>query len=168
MKREQNMPFTQQMQIKEANVRGVYLSIACDYERLMEDLILLCELHRVKSIENFKAKYLSELSMAQKLSRSKKALLKYNKIYYSSFLPHFKIIGNLVRYRNIMAHGHSNYDDTQKDKSYIDFDYVIKKKPKKINIKITPFISELEGYRHSIMELLGLTFTIRREKGLIA
>ena len=67
-----DLPYTQQMQSKEAVVRGTYISIACDYERIMDDIIALYEVDKAfpngydtKSneeinigLENYKRKYI--------------------------------------------------------------------------------------------------------------
>lgn len=166
-----NAPFPQKMQFHEDNVRGTYISIACDFERLMDDLIALKEIDKVgdrktitvDQIMDYKKDKITHLEMGKKYARSKEALKQYNIDYYNDFIPHFEIIKSLVKYRTILAHGYSEYDEKQIDTTYIDFEFVYKGKRQKERIVIKPFLSDLNKYRHTIMELMGLTLKMRRE-----
>jgi len=166
------LPFTQQMQVHESHVRGVYISIACDYEQLMDDVIYLCELETgpltlTDEIISHKLRYICHLEMGKKFRRTKEGLKNYNIQYFQDFTPHLDIIEKLVKYRTILAHGYSSYDEHQKDKSFIDFKYFYKGKEHTERIIIYPFLTKMEQYRSSIMELAGLTVLLRKERGLL-
>lgn len=161
-----HLPFAQQMQVREAHVRGLYISIACDYERLMDDLIVLCELDRASNVAEYKTKHLVHLEMGKKFRRSKTGLEKAFPNHYSDFLPHFGVIERLVKFRTILAHGYSEYDDNG-DPSYIIFEHHHKGKILREKVVIDPFLNELRHYQNSILELMGLTVLLRKEKGLL-
>ena len=167
-----HLPFTQQMQVHEANVRGVYLSIACDYEQLMNDVIFLCGLGEGEKPANgeiiaFKNQHLRHLEMGKKFRRTKRALEKYNPEYFKDFHPYFDIIERLVMYRTILSHGYSSYDPNQKDKSFIVFEHLYQGKVYTERIVIYPFLTQMEHYRSCIMELAGLCALLRKERGLL-
>lgn len=163
------LPFTQQMQVHECHVRGVYLSIACDYEQLMEDVIALCESDQVSrpinngSIKRYCIKYLTHLTMGKKLGRLSKKLKAYNEEYFNSLSEQFKIMDKLVEYRNILAHGYSNYDEKQLDTSFIIFEHVDKGKLNTSNVSIKPFLLAYEHYRQCLNKLMELTVAMRAE-----
>ena len=165
------LPFVQQMQVRESNVRGTYICIACDFESLMEDLIVLCELPEEKlnaaGVLEMKLKKTTQLEMGKKYRRAKDGLEKYNSEYHNDFLPHFTVIAKLVKYRTILAHGYSEFDPHQKDNTWIAFNYHDKGKMKQEKIIILPFIMQLEEYRKSIMELAGLVVQIRKDRNVL-
>jgi hypothetical protein len=172
------LPFDQKMQVHEVNVRGTYLSIACDSERLMDDLISLCELDIIfptgfdkindedviEEIRKYKIKKITWVEMGKKLFRCKQKLEKYNKSYFDSFSKYFEDISDLVQDRNLMAHGYSDYDIQQEaGKIFILFENVVHGKREEKIIEVKTFLSNLETHRKGIMELIGLTVQIRAE-----
>lgn len=172
------LPYTQQMQTHEANVRGTYISIACDYEQLMDDLIVLCELEKIfpagfdeksdgeiiQEINGYKTKWVTSVEMGKKFRKCKDGLVKYSQTYFDDFSPHFIVISDLIQDRNLMAHGYSNYDVQQESgKIFILFENVQQGKKEEKLIEVRPYIAKLEKYRKGIMELMGLTLTLRME-----
>ena len=161
-----HLPFTQQMQFKEANVRGVYLSIACDMEFLMDDIIAKCEIDNQDERQEFRERKIIQLEMGKKLGRCIKSLSEYrNGIYYKKFSTQFDIIEKLVHYRNLMAHGYSEYDEKKIDKSFIVFRNIDKGKKNEEKIEIMPFLINMEEYRSNLMRLLDLTSILSAERG---
>lgn len=163
----QKLPFAQQMQFYEGSVRGVYLSIACDMEFLMSDIIAKIEKFPLVKGERlkFKEDKIYQLEMGKKTRRCIDDLKDYRKgVYYNKFKPQFDIIETLVHYRNLMAHGHSDYDDKKMDTSFIWFKNY---KGKKIieKIMVAPFILEMETYRKNLMKLLDLIIILTAERG---
>ena len=120
-----NFSFELKMQDQEAKVRGIYLCVACDFERIMEHIILACEIDNKDDREAFRVKKLSHLTMGGKLGRFKKTVRKYNKEYFDSYNSVMKSIKKLIHYRNMLAHGLASYDENKADYSYIIFDWVV-------------------------------------------
>jgi hypothetical protein len=165
MKNLSEMPFTQQMQGKEALIRGIYLSISCDYERLLDDIITKCEVIEPERRELYKMNKVRHLEMGKKLDRCRKALKKYNEFYYKVNEPYFKIIKELLKLRNMLAHGYSDYDENLQDTTFITFNYLENYKPKTKQIEVFSFLMELETYRKSIMEFMQLVIYLAAEVG---
>jgi len=150
------MPFTQQMQAKEALVRGTYLSISCDFERLMVDLIIMAEYEkgsRHPKTLNDKRKITRDCSMGEKLRRCKTGMRKHSE-HYKYLGKHFRVINKLTQMRNMLAHGFSEFDNKQKVKDYIVFRYVDNNYVEHADkIMVQPFLALLEKYRKSIVVL---------------
>jgi len=147
-------PFSLDMFGLEAKVRGLYLTLACDFEKVMVETIALCEEPDDSKRQAFMIKMPFE--MGKKLKMFKKSVMKYNKSYYNHFLPQFKIIGELVKYRNMLAHGFSQYDTNKSDKSFIIFEWQHKGKLKSDRIEVKPFMNKILDYRIHI----GLIYTL--------
>ena len=111
---------------QESKIRGLYLSIACEAEFFMDRIISKCE-----EIDTSKRDVLIlslPYEMGAKLKRCRTSITKYNIYYYNFFQPVFDQFEKLVKYRNMLAHGHANFDKTKSDKSYIIFDWIEGKK----------------------------------------
>ncbi len=173
-----HLPRTQQMLVYEANIRGAYISISCDSERLMDDLVALCELGKIfptgldektddeiiKTIIAYKVRLITSLEMGKKLDRCQKGLKNYNQNYFEEFNKHFTVIADLVKDRNLMAHGYTDFDIHQNpNQVLILFENVERGKKKEKVIDFQPFIMQLERYRSVIMELLELVVRLRIE-----
>jgi hypothetical protein len=162
---KEDLPFTQQMQIKEANVRGVYISIACDFERMMADIIANCEIVNSAGRLEYKRKYINSLEMGKKVGRCEKVLKAYrNGIYYNKFSSQLNTLSGLVYYRNMLAHGYSNFDTNQKDMSFIIFENTIKGKTVLEKIEVQPFLMQMELHRANIMQMMNLAFILSIER----
>lgn len=174
------LPHIQQMQIKEAIVRGTYISIACDYERLLDDIIALCEVDKVfpdgydhlssnginEGLEAYKkTKGIQATEMGKKVKRSKECLEEYNKVHSDSFEQVFKVVSNMVKDRNLMAHGYTDLGLPQEQgKILIHFDNTNKTgKNTSTTIDVQPYLKELAGYRIGIESLMNLCMIIRGE-----
>jgi hypothetical protein len=166
MNRPQKYPFFLNMFGLESKVRGLYLTVACDFENLMSDVIAICEETDIsqRSINRLKHPY----EMGAKLERCKKAVEDYNKVYFKFFIPEFEVIGKLVKYRTMLAHGFSEYDNNELDKTYIIFNWVIKengkKEMKEEKIIINPFIKEIVTYRKHVFQFMKLHATLEGER----
>ena len=175
-----SMDFTQRMQFHEINVRGTYLAIACDYERVMGDLIALFDLEVIfpngfDSISNeeimegmtlYKSKKITELTMGIKLKKCKEKLEKFNKYYFDQFLNQFISIGELVDDRNLMAHGYTHYEvEQQEGKIFIFFENVQHGVIKGKIIEVNTYLDKLQiTHRKVIMQLARLNLSIRQDK----
>ncbi len=168
-----NFPFALQMYGFEAKVRGLYLTIACDIERMMCDVIAKCEVEAEIEREAFKLKLPFE--MGAKLKRCKEALEKYNKAYFDFFIPQFDAIEQLCKYRNMLAHGFSEYDDNKVDKTFIIFKWVesavknpgekTERVSKTEKILIRPFINQMNHYRDHVLQFMKLIAKLSEERG---
>ena len=52
-----SLDFVQQMQFKEAGLRGLYVSISCDIEFMLVDIIAKCEIDIPSQREPYKLKH---------------------------------------------------------------------------------------------------------------
>lgn len=173
-----NLPRTQKFQFHEANVRGTYLSIACDYERLLDDLYIYSDITKIfpkgfgnntdkeiiAIINEYKTRKVSHLEMGKKYQTSKDNMEVNFKNHFNDFSPHFTVIESLIAYRNLMAHGYTRYDIPQvPGKICILFENNVKGKITKHTINVKLFLMQLSKYREGIMELVGLVLALRKE-----
>jgi hypothetical protein len=178
-----DLPFTQKMQFHEAYVRGLFISIACDYERIMDDIIALCEMEKIfpsgfenlsdediiAQINEYKIQFITWKEMGKKLDKKCVPLLKlYNSEYFNKYEKCFDIVRDLVQDRNLMVHGYSDYNEQQNEKGIsISFTNIVqnqkKKTLKKKIIVIQPYIKNLERYAIGIIELSELPLRMRKE-----
>jgi len=173
-----NLSYAQKMQVHEVNARGTYLSISCDYERVMDDIISLCQIEKVFSsgfanlndeeinnaLKDYQTRLIIWLEMGKKFNLCKRLLGEYNNEYFESFSKYFVIISDLVQDRNLMAHGYSDYDIAQeKGKILILFENVEKGKRIKKVIEVKSYLQKLSTYREGIMELANLALQLRKE-----
>ena len=88
MKQINKYPFYLNMFGLESKVRGIYLTVACDFENLMSDVIAICEEANAskKNINRLKQPF----EIGAKLKRCKKAVEEYNKDYFDFFKPEFQ------------------------------------------------------------------------------
>ena len=163
----QKFPFALRMMGIESKVRGIYLTASCDFERLMSDIIAVCEETDKQKVEGNKLK--QPLEIGAKLDRCLKAVENHNKTYIELFATEFSIIEKLCYYRTILAHGFSEYDENKKDESYIIFNWVYKNGNKRElrseKIIVRPFIMEINNYRKNIFEFMKLHAYISIDKG---
>ena len=163
MNQKQEYPFSLDMFGLEAKVRGLYLTIACDFEKIMSDIIVKCEEPDGSKREALRLKIAFE--MGKKLKRCEQELLKYNSAYYNHFIPQFEAIKELLKYRNMLAHGFSQYDPQKIDKSFITFIWVEKGKERIDNINVKPFIKNILHFRDHISLFYTLHAKICEERG---
>lgn len=156
--------YTQRMQFLEASVRGVYISIACDVERIMEDMIAQIEIDNPKDRLSFKMRKICGLEMGMKLQRLDDGLKAYNARYYKYYKNELNIIRELVGYRNLLAHGYSDYDDNKVDKRFITFTNIYRNKKDVVKIEVEPFLFQMEKYREGLKKLMTLTITLYNER----
>ena len=165
MVRYEDLPFTQQMQTQEVNVRGLYLSISCDIEVLLVDIIAKCEIANPAEREDFKVRKLAGLEMGKKLGRSVKSLTIYNPHLSAQFKTTFEMINDLLGLRNILAHSKISCDPNKKNKSILWFNYVERGVRIKETREIKPLINELHAYRNELVKLMDLVIILNRERG---
>jgi hypothetical protein len=150
----------------ESKVRGIYLTVACDFENLMSDVIAICE--EVNISQRSINRLTHPFEMGAKLKRCKKALETYNNEYLIFFMPEFNVIEKLCKYRTMLAHGFSEYDNKKLDKTFIIFNWVIKQngknemKSEKIFIKL--FIDEIDIYRRHVLQFMKLHAKLEEER----
>lgn len=168
------LPFTQKMQSKEAIVRGTYLSISCDFDRVMNEIVGLCEYYKIDSTLNKDglSKYtfnkVRGLEMGTKFQRCKDAIFDLDQDIHNCNNGCFSIISKLITNRNLFAHGYSEYDPNNIDTSFITF--MNKERSANIikTVIVDDFIAELEQYRKMAMGLMYLNIIILNVlKGLI-
>lgn len=160
-------PFSLQMYEQEAKVRGLYLTVCCDVERILSDIMAKCELDDISLREHYKS-YLP-FEMGAKLKMCKDVLERYNAEYYKFFTPEFEAFEELLKYRDMLAHGFTDYDDNQQDKTFIDFYWVTGTKKNRIwnkeKVIIKPFVMKMLKYREHVMQLMKLLSALSNERG---
>ena len=114
------------MQAKEVYLRGLYLSISCDIEYILVDIIAKCIIDEPSQRESFKVRYFGNNSMGKKIVKAKESLKKYNENYYYEFKDCFKTIDNLLERRNIFSHSKIEGDILEQDKTVLTFNYIDK------------------------------------------
>ncbi len=162
MNQKQTYPFPLEMFGLESKVRGIYMTIACDFEKVMTEIISMCEEDDLSKRNDLELKIPFE--MGKKLQRCKRELIKYNPAYYNHFIPQFEAIEELVKYRNMLAHGFSEYDENKLDKSFIIFSWLEKGKKKIEKILVLPFIKKIEKYSKDISLFYTLHAKISQER----
>lgn len=162
-------PFFLEMFGFESKVRGIYLTVACDFENLMSDVIAICEEADVSLRGDNRLNHPFE--MGAKLKRCKKALEVYNKEYFDFFMPEFNAIEKLCKYRTMLAHSFSEYDNQELDKTFIIFHWVVndngKKEMKEEKILIAPFIKEILVYRKHVFQFMKLHAALEGERRVV-
>ena len=159
-------PFSFTMLGQESKLRGLYLAVSCEAEFFMSRIMSMIE----AGINDRHAKFISlPFEMGAKLKRCKKCLQDYNLAYYNFYEPQFDIITELVGYRNMLAHGHSSFDENEVDTSYLTITWVEgasgNRSLKSLRIDIMPMITKFEKYSKLIFELYKLDAVLVRETG---
>lgn len=162
MLQKHKYPFSLEMFGLESKLRGLYMTLACDFEKVMTDIIIMCEEDDPSERNNLELKIPFE--MGKKLQRCKRELIKYNPAYYNHFIPQFEAIEELLKYRNMLAHGFSEYDDKKLNKSFIIFSWIERGKKKIDKIQVLPFIRKIEKYSKDISLLYTLHAKILEER----
>ena len=160
---EKKYPFALNMFGREAKVRGLYLTVACDFEKILSDITLRCEEPDISKRDILKLKLPSE--MGKKLERCKLALQNYNLSYYNHFISQFEVTKELLPYRNMLAHGFSLYDPEKSDESFITFIWFERGKERIDKIDISSFMQKIEHFRKHISLLYTLHSKIHDERG---
>ena len=169
MNQPSKWPFALDMFGFESKVRGIYLTVACDFENLMSDVIAICE--EVDPSKRSLNRLNHPFEMGAKLTRCKKALKEYNKKYFDFFMPQFEVIEKLCKYRTMLAHGFSEYDDNKLDNTFLIFHWVIKEKRNENKMRtekilIKRFILEIESYRKHVLQFMKLHAKLSEERGI--
>jgi len=145
--------------------RGLYIAIACDIERMMDDIIAFCEISDPTKQSNFKRDKIMHLEMGKKLARCVVQIEKYNSAYHQSYLSEFSIIADLVTYRNVMAHGYSEYDNDETDERFITYYNKEKDKIARYIIEPRKFIENMLTFQESLLKLAELVQVLQAERG---
>lgn len=166
MKQIHKFPFFLEMFGFESRVRGIYLTVACDFENLMSDIISICE--ESDALLRSENRLNHPFEMGAKLKRCKKALKAYNEEYFNFFTPEFNAIEKLCKYRTMLAHGFSEYDTQKLDNTFIIFHWVVndngKKEMKEEKILIESFIKEILVYREYVFQFMKLHAALEKER----
>jgi hypothetical protein len=160
------LPYLLRMRSIDAKTRGIYIELACNVERLMDDIIGKCEVLEPLLRSGFRKNKIMHLQMGKKLSRCVKSLKAYNENYYNQYSKEFESINDLVTYRNVLAHGYSQYDENGVDERFIK--YYNKEKGRIAEYKIEPmeFIKNLLEFDQVVLKLVELIQTLIRERGV--
>lgn len=153
------------MRTLDIKVRGIYIALACDIERTLSDIISLCEISDFDKRSEFKFEQILHLEMGKKLTKCKKSLERYNVNYYNEYKQHLERIDILVEYRNVLAHGFSEYDPNEKDDETITYYNKEKSRLAKYVIKPKAFIMNLKDFHSVILQLNDLVGRLARERG---
>ena len=156
-------PFPLRMFGAEAKVRGLFITISCDFDITISHMIAKMEEPEISKRDSVLLKLPYETG--KKVKRCKDNLKKYNIDYYNKFLPEFTAMEELLKYRNMLAHGYSQLDENQKDESYIDFICIEKGKYRIDRITLKPFYKNILRFRKHLTNLYELHYTLSQERG---
>ncbi len=161
-----NPKFVQDLQRLEVDIRGLYLSIACDIEYVLTDLICACIATDHKQKELIKVSLFEKVLFEKKIKMAEEVLLRYNEQHFKINEPAFKKFHELKGYRNMLAHSKLKGDLSQVDLSYVIFEVI--KDGKIVDRKeyINQLKNKLEVFRQASMDLLLLVTIIYNEKGI--
>ncbi len=152
---------------QEAKVRGLYLSVACEIEFFIDIITSKCE--EADGTKREALKLDMPYEMGAKLKRCKTALSAYNISYHNFFKTVFDDFEQLVKYRNMLAHGRASFDQEKIDKSYILFNWIEGPKSKRmrneLKIEVMPFLRDMEKYRQQVFQLYKLHAKLSEERG---
>lgn len=162
-------PVTLQQFEAECRVRGIYLSLSCDLERLISDIIAICQESNESELESYKLK--QPFEFGRKLRICKDAVKKHNEGYYNFYIPNFDIADKLCEHRTMLAHGFADDNGAKFKEGIITFKWIIKNEEKKNvwtskEILFKPFIMETLTYRNSVFEFMKLHSAIYADKFL--
>src|SRR5436190_1078086 len=145
--------------------RGLYIAISCDIERMLDDVISYCEIDSdAKQRNDFKRDKIMHLEMGKKLSRCMRVVEKYNSEYFNKYLSDFNRIDELVQYRNVMAHGYSEYDPHEADERYIKYYNKEKGKIAVYTIEPREFIKSMKTFQEHLLRLAELLQLLHQER----
>jgi len=149
-------PYVLRMRELDAKTRGIYIELACNIERILDDIICKCEIEDLAKRAIFRKDKIMHLEMGKKLRRAIKSLKDYNVDYYKQYLPEFNIIADLVEYRNVMAHGYSEYDPKGIDDRYITYYNKEKSKIARYVLEPREFIKKLFVFQDNLINFVNL------------
>ena len=159
-------PYVLRMRELDAKTRGIYIELACNIERILDDIICKCEIVDIAKRAIFRKDKIMHLEMGKKLSRAIKSLRDYNLKYYNQYMSEFDIIADLVEYRNVMAHGYSEYDPKEIDDRYITYYNKEKNKIARYVLEPREFIKNLLVFQESLIKLVDLIRILDMERGI--
>lgn len=160
-----DLPFTQRMQIKEANLRGLYLSIACDIERALAHVITTCEEKDPQKREEYFWEKIVHLEFGKKVNKCKGAIKAHNSLYFEAHREHFITIQKFLKLRNMLTHGYSDFDPAKLDDTYIVFDWFDRPKKRIQKVDFQAQMAELGEYRRTLMDFMVLPIVLANEAG---
>lgn len=156
--------FSTEMNEKEIELRGRYLSIACDLDYILTELICICFIDKHIYRKTFKILMLERILMGRKLSILEKALHDYNEEYFNKYKRTFNSIKILVENRNLFAHSTITSGE---DKNTFIFEYIKDSEIKTKSLKIDTLFKQLGGYETDIFELVELFNLLISEKNYL-
>ena len=160
--------FDQQVSINEMQMRGLYLSIACDVEFVLTDLICACLASTNQQKEDIKAALFEKVMMDRKIKMAKEVLQKYNTQHFEVNKPFLKKFEELKGYRNMLAHARITGDPESKDTNILVMEFVQDGQNQQKKEHMNNLKAKLEGFRVAVNGLLLLVALIYTEKDLRA
>ena len=168
------LPFDLRMFEREAKVRGLYLTVSCDFERVLSDIAAKCAIEENSQPlrDGFRIKLPFE--MGAKLDKCIEILKAYNEGYYNQYKEQFDVIKELSIYRTMLAHGFSHYDEAKQDDTTLYFTWIEViddengKKLRRLRrdtITFQPFVLRMLHYKEHILTLVDLVLKLREERG---
>jgi hypothetical protein len=146
----------------EVELRGIYMSYACDIEYLLTDLICNCFAKSEQDRDAMKVIFFERLTMGTKISIAKKTLKNYSEIYFESMKEAFQTFEDLSALRNLFAHSRITNTDNQ-DGIHLQFEYIKKGEQKKELKNINNLSGFLYLCRPQVMNLANLVVVIYNE-----
>jgi len=156
-------PFALRMFEAEAKIRGLFITVTCDFDIIISQIIVKCEEPVISKRDSLRLKLPFETG--KKLERCKIDLNGYNSSYYNHFLPELEAMEELLKYRNMLAHGYSQFDENKLDESYINFVWIEKGKFKIEKIILRPFYQNVHRFRKHLENMYKLHYTLTQELG---
>ena len=160
-----DLDFTQKSQFNEAKLRGAYLSMACDIEFMLVDVICICLVKDEADRKAVKVILLENAMMSKKIALTRKAIKRYNLGYYDGYKGCLNTFEEFNEWRNMFAHSRIKGDPEERDLSFMIFEYIKKGEIVEQREEFDPLYKKLLGYAAAIMKFSELIVIIYTERG---
>jgi hypothetical protein len=159
--------FSEIVHSKEIWLRGFHLSVACDMEYVLTDIICTCLASTAKQREEFKINFFENVSFARKLTLAKNILekdfpedYKYNEDVFEGFKK-------LRERRNFYAHARISGDPEGKDESLLVSEFIKDGKMVQQTHVFQELEKEILEFKSKVNKLLALVIVIYNKKRLM-
>lgn len=161
------MAFKDRMYWTEIELRGFYLSIACDIEYLLADITCACLVNNDDEKEGVRETLFENVMMSKKINMAINALKRYNKNYYTIHKDCFDKFIELNGLRNKFAHSRITGDPEEKDYTIVIFEYIKDGKTVKRQENFHELYGNLLKYREAVKKMLDFVLQLYYERHLV-
>lgn len=158
--------FVEKVQIIEAQLRGLYLSISCDLEFALNDVTCLCLLKDKAERDIIRPMLFEQTGLARSILYAEKALKLYNEAYYDQYAECFVAFKHLNKLRNKFAHSRINADPKKEDLNMLIFEYTKDGKDWHEVDNKEVLLAKLNEIKHRLMHFIELVTKLYQERNL--